>query len=49
MQPTSNVLLPVERVPSLAALGITKRESSEAQTLAKLPEETFEAVKHTST
>ena len=30
--------------PTLADLGITKRESSEAQTLADLPEETFETI-----
>ncbi len=31
--------------PSLADLGITKRESSQAQVLAALPQETYEAVK----
>jgi len=33
------------QTPTLAALGITKRESSEAQKLAALPREAFEAVK----
>jgi len=47
--PTGNVLLPVEHEPTLTELGITKRESSHAQMLAELPEETFEAVKDTST
>jgi len=38
------VLPPVEDAPTLAELGITKRESSDAQFLAKLPEEEFEEV-----
>lgn len=40
---TSNSTLPVE--PALHDLGISKRESSEAQQLATLPKEEFEAVK----
>lgn len=39
-----NILQP-PMVPTLADLGLTKRESSDAQRLAALPEETFEAVK----
>jgi len=35
--PTGIVLLPVEHEPTLAELGITKRESSDAQRLAELP------------
>lgn len=35
----------VTKQPTLASLGITKRESSEAQTLANLPQEVFERVK----
>jgi len=54
---TSNVTLPVEpsldgntlspstRPLTLAEMGLTKRESAEAQSLAKLPQETFETVK----
>jgi len=38
------VLPPVEDTPTLAELGVTKRESSEAQFLASLPDEKFEEV-----
>ncbi|MFO7899032.1 MAG: MT-A70 family methyltransferase [Planctomycetota bacterium] len=37
-------LPPEERVPTLAELGLTKRESAEAQTLAAIPEPEFQAV-----
>lgn len=39
------VILPPEQAPTLAEIGLTKRDSSQAQKLAKLPEEVFEAVK----
>ena len=37
--------LPPSNIPTLADLGLTKRESSEAQFLATLPNEDFEKVK----
>lgn len=40
---TGNVRLPVE--PTLEQIGLSKRESSEAQKLAALPAERFEALK----
>ena len=40
---TSNIMEPVE-TPTLADLGVTKRESAEAQFLATLPDEKFEEV-----
>jgi phage N-6-adenine-methyltransferase len=39
--PTGDAVLPVVKPPTLASLGITKRLSSEAQKLAKLPAERF--------
>jgi len=33
-----------EQPPTLAEIGVTKRESAEAQKLAKMPEERFEAL-----
>jgi hypothetical protein len=41
--PTGNRTLPV--APTLEAIGVSKRESAEAQKLAALPVEDFEAVK----
>ncbi len=41
--PTSNKALPVE--PTLSELGLTKRESSEAQMLASIPRKGFEELK----
>ena len=41
-KPTGNVVLPVE--PTLAELGLTKRDSAKAQMLAALSEEEFQAV-----
>ena len=38
-------LLGVTPPPTLSELGITKRESSEAQRLAELPEEQFQEIK----
>lgn len=40
---TSTTVAPVE--PTLSELGLSKRESAEAQVLAELPAETFEAIK----
>lgn len=40
------VVLPPKKEPTLSELGLTKRESSEAQKLARLPVEIFEAVKN---
>jgi len=44
--PTGNVVAPVGTPPTLASLGLTKRESAEAQKLAALPQETFHTVSH---
>lgn len=41
---TSNTASPVSATPTLKSLGITKRLSSEAQKLAKLPAERFAAI-----
>src|SRR5258708_953667 len=41
---TGNHTLPV--TPTLKELGVTKRESSEAQRIAALPKKTFEAVRN---
>ena len=38
-------VLPKDDSPTLADLGLTKKESSEAQMLADLPDDTFEAIK----
>ncbi len=42
---TGNATLPVSTSPTLADLGLTKRDSAEAQKLAALPEESFERVR----
>ena len=43
---TSNSMLPVsDPIPTLAELGLTKRESAEAQMLYKISQEIFEAIK----
>lgn len=43
---TGNTRLPVtDETPTLADLGISKRESAEAQALASLPQKTFDAIK----
>jgi len=46
VQSTGNTTLPVETEPTLSELGLSKRESAEAQMLASLPDETFEAVEN---
>ena len=40
-----NVVLPPDDTPTLADLGLTKRDSVEAQTLAELSDDNFEAIK----
>lgn len=40
-----DAMIPPTDVPTLADLGLTKRESSEAQMLAELPRETFEEIR----
>jgi hypothetical protein len=42
---TGNIELPVSDNPTLKELGISKRESSRAQALAKMPDEKFEEIK----
>ena len=38
-------MVPPGNIPTLEALGLTKKESQRAQFIAKLPKETFEAIK----